>query len=187
MDSTRLREQFLVLRAQVGDDDAFADLFRLFGEKTLRYLIGLAGDGVAEDLQQDVWLTVYRRIGSITNPAAFRTWLFQTTRNQALDHLRRMRREMDFQAEAESLSEAETEDGDAEEIDIDSDVIAALMTELSPQHREVLVLRFWKDLTYPEMALVIGAPVGTVRSRLFHAKRLLRERLAAERPSHSPS
>src|SRR5690606_28726332 len=100
---------------------------------------------------------------------------------------RRMRREMDFQAEAESLSEAETGDGDAEEIDIDSDVIAALMTELSPQHREVLVLRFWKDLTYPEMALVIGAPVGTVRSRLFHAKRLLRERLAAERPSLSPS
>jgi RNA polymerase sigma-70 factor (ECF subfamily) len=44
------------------------------------------------------------------------------------------------------------------------------------------MLRFWKDLTYPEMALVIGAPIGTVRSRLYHAKRRLRERLEAQQP-----
>ena len=71
---------------------------------------------------------------------------------------------------------------DDDEFTIDDEVIALAIDGLSPQHREVLMLRYWKDLTYPEMALVIGAPIGTIRSRLYHAKRLLRERLEAGQP-----
>jgi RNA polymerase sigma-70 factor (ECF subfamily) len=183
LDSIRLREHLLVIRAQVGDDEAFSDLFRLFGEKTRRYLVGLVGDSAADDVQQEVWVSVYRRIGSLANPAGFRTWLFQVTRNHAMDLLRRTHREQVVQTEAETmLVDTDLAAEDEYELEIDDRAIAAAMEELSPQHREVLVLRSWKDLTYPEMALVIGAPIGTVRSRLYHAKRLLRDRPEARQP-----
>lgn len=186
LDSIRLREHLLVIRAQVGDDEAFSELFRLFGEKTHRYLASLVGDSAADDVQQDVWLNVYRRIGSLANPAGFRTWLFQVTRNHGVDLLRKTHREQAVQAEAETrLVDRDPSAEDEYEYEIDDRLIAAAMNELSPPHQEVLMLRFWKDLTYPEMALVIGAPIGTVRSRLYHAKRLLRDRLEAQQPQLS--
>jgi RNA polymerase sigma-70 factor (ECF subfamily) len=183
LDSSRLREHVLVLRAQVGDEEAFSDLFRRFGEKTHRYLVSLVGDSAADDVQQEVWVSVYRRIGSLANPVGFRTWLFQITRNQGIDYLRKIHREQVVQAEAEPMLDDPAGPAVEDvEFDVDDQAIAAAMGTLSPRHREVLVLRFWRDLTYPEMALVIGAPVGTVRSRLHHAKRLLREELEARQP-----
>jgi RNA polymerase sigma-70 factor (ECF subfamily) len=148
--------------------------------------VSLVGDSAADDVQQDVWLNVYRRIGALTNPAGFRTWLFQVTRNHGMDLLRKTHREQAVQAESETrLVDTDLSAEDEYEYEIDDRVIAAAMNELSPPHQEVLMLRFWKDLTYPEMALVIGAPIGTVRSRLYHAKRLLRERLEAQQPGLS--
>jgi RNA polymerase sigma-70 factor, ECF subfamily len=183
VESIELRERLLVLRAQVGDEAAFSELFRLFGGRTRRYLRSLLGDPAAEDAQQEVWLTVYRRVGALTNPAGFRTWLFQITRNRAIDHLRRTRRERALHSDGESLpglAAAPVDDDSG--LDIEDHAVAAAMVALPATHREVLVLRFWEDLTYAEIALVVGVPVGTVRSRLFHAKRLVRECLEAGRP-----
>ena len=81
----------LVLRCQAGDETAFSRLMTWFGGRTLAHLRGLVGDE-AEDVQQDVWLTVYTRIGALSNPRAFRTWLFQTTRHRAIDFLRSRKR-----------------------------------------------------------------------------------------------
>ena len=87
-----LRLHFLVLRCQTGDERAFADLLDWFAERTLAYLEGLVGPD-AEDVQQDVWLSVYRGIRTLHNPRAVRTWLFRTTRHHAVDFLRRRKRE----------------------------------------------------------------------------------------------
>ena len=83
----------LVLRCQAGDEAAFGQLLTSFGSRTLAHLRTLVGDE-AEDVQQEVWLAVYRRIGSLANPGGFRTWLFQTTRHRAIDYLRARRREL---------------------------------------------------------------------------------------------
>ena len=87
-----LRLEFTVLRCQAGDERAFAALFDQFSEKTLRYLRGLLGED-ADDAQQEVWLAVFKGIATLANPAAFRTWLFQTARHRAIDVLRSRRRE----------------------------------------------------------------------------------------------
>jgi RNA polymerase sigma-70 factor (ECF subfamily) len=68
----------LVLRCQTGDERAFRPLMERFGAKTLAYLRGVVGQD-ADDVQQDVWLSVCKSIRSLTNPSAFRTWLFRTT------------------------------------------------------------------------------------------------------------
>src|SRR3954462_3018134 len=94
-----LRLHLLVLRCQAGDEAAFAKLFGEFGDRTLRYLRGLLGDA-ADDVQQEVWLVVYLGLSGLTNPRAFRTWLFQTTRHRAIDHLRKAKRENELMADA---------------------------------------------------------------------------------------
>jgi RNA polymerase sigma-70 factor (ECF subfamily) len=179
---SQLSEQFLVLRCQTGDEAAFRRLYELFGDRSLRYLHGLLGAD-AEDVHQDVWLTVYRRIGGLANPAGFRTWLFATTRNRALDHLRRLRREADL------LSPDAVEDHDIgtpdAEPDIDSQAIDSAINTLPPMHREILILRFRDDLRYAEIALIVGCSIGTVRSRLHHAKRQLSTALEKQDPTAS--
>lgn len=177
----RLRLQLLVLGCQAGDEAAFARLFGLFGPRTLGYLRGLVGDD-AEDVQQEVWLSVYRNLGGLANPGAFRTWLFQTTRHRALDFLRRRRREVRLLEEtaAELAAAGDThEEGPDEGIGtVDVEAIAA---GLPPVLREVLVLRHVNDLSYAEMALVLGCAVGTVRSRLHAARARARQLMGNSR------
>ncbi len=167
-----LRLHFLVLRCQAGDEQAFGQLLDWFAERTLVYLEGLVGPD-AEDVHQDVWLSVYRGIRTLHNPRAFRTWLFRTTRHHAIDFLRRRKREQRLLELAAVEARASNEVEEERSITLDGAFLDAAMSELSPAHREVVLLRFRDDLSYTEIAMVIGCPIGTVRTRLHHAKRKL--------------
>lgn len=175
-----LRLHFLVLRCQTGDERAFARLMEEFGSRTLRYLRGLVGES-AEDVQQEVWLSVYRHIAGLAKPGAFRTWLFRTTRHRALDFLRKERRERELIADVpiDSVNETPIADDDAPPIDpaVPDDVFA----ELPAPQREVLLLRYRDDMSYAEIALIVGCSIGTVRSRLHYAKLRLQEFLGQKR------
>ena len=172
--SDDLRQFLLVLRCQAGDEGAFARLYQEYSQRTQRYLIGLVDDD-ADDVQQEVWLAVYRGLRHLSNPRAFRTWLFQTTRHRAIDFLRRRRREHALLAAA-AEAQLGADDGEpAPEPVWDAERLATDMAALPPALREVLVLRYQNDLSYADIALVTGCSVGTVRSRLHHAKRRLAE------------
>jgi RNA polymerase sigma-70 factor (ECF subfamily) len=168
-----VRLHLLVLRCQAGDERAFNQLLDSFGNRTLRYLRGLVGDA-ADDVQQEVWLAVYLRIRHLSNPRAFRTRLFRTTRHRAIDYLRTQKREELFVDMALDVSDvsvpADDSDSALGEVDLD-----AAMALLPPAQREVLLLHYRDDLSYGEIALVVGCSIGTVRSRLHHAKRKVRE------------
>lgn len=171
-----LRLHILVLRCQTGDERAFAQLLDWFGDRTLGYLEKLVGAD-AEDVQQETWLAVYRSIRSLHDPRAFRTWLFRTTRHHAIDFLRRRKREqrllelVALEPSDEGSDQAEAEPA----VTVDKAALHAAMEGLSPAHREVLLLRFRDGLSYAEIALVVGCPIGTVRTRLHHAKRRLHQ------------
>ena len=125
-----------------------------------------------------VWIAVFNRISGLANPRGFRTWLFQITRRKALDALRSKRRRLDLLAALERnqpLDAATALPG----YNVDSGLLESIEL-LSPAQREVVALRFWEDMTYPEIAVVIGKPVGTVRSRLYHAKAALRNAMHAD-------
>jgi RNA polymerase sigma-70 factor (ECF subfamily) len=171
----------LVIRSQAGDEWAFARLYEVFGEKTLRYLAGLLGDD-APDVQQELWLSVYGGIRHVANPNAFRTWLFRATRHKAIDFLRKAKRETELM-ESVSIDQLEAND-DSEnkfpESDSDTDLFHALST-MPMQQREVVLLRYRDEMTYGEIAMVIGCPIGTVKTRLYYAKRRLRDLLKGDR------
>ena len=171
-----LRLRLVVMRCQVGDDQAFARLFEWFGPKTLRYLRGLIGDA-ADDVHQEVWLAVYRSIAGVANPGAFRTWLFRTTRHRAIDFLRRQRREHELLDEITAAATKSVEPEADDSALPDDAVVEAEIARLPSPQREALWLRYRDDLSYAEIALVTGVPVGTVKTRVHHAKRALQERL----------
>lgn len=171
-----LGQHLLILRCQTGDERAFARLMDQFGPRTLRYLRGLVGEA-AEDVQQEVWLAVYRSIASLANPGAFRTWLFRTARHRAIDTLRKLKREreliVDTPPELLNLSNA---DAGKDDRVLPESMLEAL-DALAPTQREACLLRYRDEMSYAEIALVVGCSIGTVRSRLHYARQRLQELL----------
>jgi RNA polymerase sigma-70 factor, ECF subfamily len=170
--------RLLVLRCQTGDETAFAKLMRLFETRTLGYLHSLVGDD-AEDVQQEVWLSVYRHVGILADPGAFRTWLFRTTRHRAIDFLRKRKRERELIDDVpleELPDQSDSDEADVGQL-IDEQALGAALMAMPPPQREVMLLRYRDGLSYQEIAQVIGRPIGTVRTRLHHAKKRLQESL----------
>lgn len=168
---TELKQHFLVLRCPVGEVAAFRELHGLFAQRTLRFLKSFVSGAVAEDLNQELWLIVYKRIASLSNVDGFKTWLFQAARNKALDYLRSINR-FDafydtFKAEAEEPGEGST-DGFFEPDK--RQYLKEGLEHLSNAHREVLVLHFFEGMDYEEIALISGCSLGTIKSRAHNAK-----------------
>ena len=170
--------RLLVLRCQAGDDAAFAKLMSVFEGRTLGYLRSIVGDD-AEDAQQEVWLAVYRHLGGLADPGAFRTWLFRTTRHRAIDFLRRRKREHELieDVPVDDVVIPTESEGDDESGPIDEKALTAALMAMPPPQREVMLLRYRDGLSYKEIATVVGRPIGTVRTRLHHAKKRLQESL----------
>ncbi len=170
----KAREQVLVLSCQAGDHEAFARLFERY-HGPLKYYLRRMLDSPddADDALQTVWLRVLRGVKRLRGLDAFRVWLYRIARNEALQQLRRDRRWLELEEQqlaGEAVSNPEDSFGGA-----DAARIHAALPELSPAHREVLMLRFLEGLSYEEIASVVGCELGTVRSRLHYAKRGLRD------------
>ena len=169
----QLREQILVSRCQAGDERAFEEIVSTYGPRLRYYLLKQLGSPeAADDVLQEVWLDVYRGVVRLRRPDAFRAWIYRIARDRAFRVLRRARVPCQLAEEAD-LAGAEVEDDSfsAE----DARRVHAALDRLSPSHRDVLLLRFIEDLPYDEIAQITGCPPGTVKSRIHHAKRLLRQ------------
>lgn len=178
-DRESLRLRLVVTRCQVGDERAFRTLYDMFSTKTLRYLNTVLDPALADDVHQEVWLTVYRQVAGLANPGGFRTWLYRVTRNRAVDALRRLARQNELlQPQVDESEAGQVLQEDATARPELSESLERAMKKLSPSHREALVLAYWEEMPYEEIALIAGCPVGTVRSRLHHAKQHLRRIVA---------
>ena len=178
-DDRRLRdelsEHLVVLRCQVGEESAFEMLFERYNCRLLYYLRRLLGtSGLAEDVLQTVWLRVIRKIGTLEEPRALRTWLYRIAHNEAVQQLRKSGRAIALEEMEETLGVAPQEE-DARPLDTAQ--VHMALDEISPAHRAVLTLRFMNDLSYTEIAGVVGCSVGTIRSRIHYAKRALRKQM----------
>jgi RNA polymerase sigma-70 factor (ECF subfamily) len=171
-----VRLHLTILRCQAGDERAFEQIMQAFGSRTLAYLTALVGDD-ADDVQQEVWLSVFRHVHELANPSAFRTWLFRLTRHRAIDWLRKRKRERELEEIATAEITEVVEDDAALNEELDDATLQKVLAGLPPPQREVLLLRYRDDLSYTEIAMVVGCPIGTVRTRLHHAKRKLSEQL----------
>ncbi len=184
----------LMVRLHEGDLKAFDPLFRSLRGRAFQIALSLVGSREdAMDLTQEAFLRVFKARESFDPKQPFLPWFHRILRNVCFSHLRKARR-----VREDSLTMAD-DNGDAVDFEILDDGPApedhvshreslrmyqeALRT-LSARDREVLVLRHHQGLTYKEIAAALDIPEGTVMSRLYHARRRMRDAL---HPSLDPS
>lgn len=164
----------IVRRCQEGQKAAFEELFEMY-QPRLKYFVRRLDSGAnIDDLLQDIWLTVFRKINKLKNVESFGVWLYRIARNRVYDGFRRKDRFVNLPEE----NEIPVSNNDEPVFDAnDTDELHRAMNELKPHHREVLTLCFIEQMPYESIADVIGCNVGTVRSRIFYAKKSLREEM----------
>lgn len=162
-----------VLAAASGDVAAFERLVRQMQGPVWRYVVHLVGDhSLAEDVAQEVFLRVHRKLHTLRDPERFVPWLLATARNAAFDAGRhRKRRPVELVGDRDVWTSENAHDPH-----ISLEVWDAL-ARLDDPLREAVVLVGMIGLTYHEAADAIGVPEGTVKSRTFRARKLLMEML----------
>jgi RNA polymerase sigma-70 factor, ECF subfamily len=163
----------LLRRFVEGDMAAFETIFREAEPDIYRWLLRMVRDpAIAEDLAIETFWRVYRSRATFDWTQSFQAWARRIATNVARDHLRRRPREMGL---PQSLSTPPQPDPAVSQ-DIARKVRQAIAA-LPPRHRIVVVLALVDEVPYSEIADALGLPVGTVKSRVFHAVRRLRRRL----------
>lgn len=164
----------MVRRARGGDLAAFEDLVRAHQADVYRLALHFVRDPpTAEDVTQEAFVHAYHSLRRFRGGSKFSTWLFRITRNCAVDAIRRRERRRTYEQAAESR-----------EISVDEPALRVALQDaidsLSPDLREPFVLIEVFGLSYAEAAVVLGAPSGTLKSRMHRARRLLMDALDGE-------
>ena len=166
-----------VARARAGDTAAFAALVRRHQDRVFGFILRmLDARDEALELTQDVFVRAWQALPGWRPEARFSTWLLQIARNAALDQLRR-RRVVQFAPLDDGMDVADTAPGpEARYASRQRQVrLEHALLQIATEHREILLLREVEDLSYGELAAVLGIAEGTVKSRLARARAALLE------------
>ena len=168
-------------------------LIELYQHRLLRYLLFLTGKReVAEELFQETWMRVLLRGAQYNGKARFDTWLFTIARNLVIDLSRKR-----VMASLDEMSEGKEDDRPFEvamsgpspleqfQSREDCAEVGEVLLKLEPSYREVLVLRFYEELSLEEIATVTRAPLSTVKSRLYRGLAALKPEMEQLRSSRS--
>ena len=165
----------LLKRAAAGDEAALAALYARHAAALLGYLRQLAREpSEAEELLQDTFVAAWKSAKRFESRSTVRTWLFAIARRRWRDGQRRHAPEVDADADLAQLPDPSPSPDENAFKGAELDKLSALVAQLNPAHREVLTLAFSDELSYAEIAQVLDVPVGTVKSRLNHARQALR-------------
>lgn len=171
MVSDRTEETKLVDAAQSGDMTAFETLMRSHASAVYAHALRFFGDRAsAEEVVQEVFIKVHRSLSTFNGQAAFSSWLFRVTRNICLDMLRAGNRRP---VPVDPITMVTGFSPDHAPGVIDSVAVEAAMRALAPEDREALNAVALFGMSYAEAGQALGVPVGTVKSRVFRARRTL--------------
>ena len=185
-------EARLVERAKAQDEAAFEQIMNLYADRLYSYILRMVGNATdAEDLVQETFLRAYQGLPNFDGRASLGTWLYRIATNLCIDHQRRRARRV----LTVSYSTHDDEDGEATEWDFPDQqtpnpleaalnreleaVVEEAIGKLSPKLKTVLLLYDVEELSYEEIARVLGIPIGTVKSRLNHARTQIQKAVAA--------
>lgn len=172
----------LVAVAKRQDRDAYAELFAYYAPRVKSYVLRLGADNaLAEEIAQDVMVTVWRKANLFDRAqASVSTWIFRIARNRRIDLFRRSKRpDLDPEEEMILPSGVEAPDARIEVMEIETRVRAA-MADLPEEQVLLLRLAFYEGLSHSEIAAKLGAPLGTVKSRIRLAFAKMKARLGDE-------
>jgi len=185
MSSRRDRKLVRALRAR--DEDAFRELVNLYQHKVFNIVFRILNDRQeAEDVAQEVFITVFKHIDQFRGDAKFSTWLYRIATNHARNRIKYLSR----RARKQHQDISDTPEGDMEVNPLGGavsrpdkqaqanqleEIIQEGLSQLQSEHREIVVLRDIENLSYQEISEITGLAEGTVKSRLFRARVALKE------------
>ena len=177
---THEEELRLIRLARDGNGEAFADLMRAHQDPVYRLALRMTGsEQDAQDVSQEVFLKAYTELANFRGDSRLSVWLYRVTTNLCIDLQRKKKRRPTVSIVQEDP------DGEAEEMEFPDlryapetqaerralqEAIAGALSRLSPQHREILLLREYGDYSYEELARMLHLTEGTVKSRLARAR-----------------
>jgi RNA polymerase sigma-70 factor (ECF subfamily) len=154
-------------------EERFCVLFDAFYGRLCRYFAARGVDrSSAEELSENVMFQVYRHVSQLRNGASFHGWIFQIARNEFLQHRRKSAASLPT-VEYEPLAGRLANTLDSGDLPDREGPFREWMSHMDETEREILVLRFVEDLDYPEISEVLGIPVGTIKWKVFNAKKKL--------------
>lgn len=180
----------MVRQAQSGSKADFGKLVSQYYEMVYAVVYGVVHHReAARDVAQEVFMKAFREIRRFAGQSKFKTWLYRIAINAAIDHIRAKR-------PAESLDATDASDDEDRPALVVPDksagprdrarqaelrvLLKQAMDQLSPDHRAMMVMREWEELSYDEIAEALGIQIGTVMSRIFYARRKLAEILGQQ-------
>ncbi len=171
-DTTELQ---LIERAVAGDERAFAELVTRYQTAVYNLAYRMLSDaGEAEDAAQEVFLRIYRRLATYDTEHRFSTWVLSIASHYCIDLLRRKRPWLVPLENISNWMRARTRGPEAAALAVEQqDTVRSLLAKLPEHYRLVLLLRYWHDLGYEEIAQVVDLPVSTIKARLHRARNAL--------------
>lgn len=178
-------EERIIAQAKRGDQEAFGELFDRYQPFVWNMALRMTGDcDEAEDVAQEVFVTVWKKLPQFQGLSTFSTWLYRISVNRTLSFIKRrtaqklgrsqIKVDLDDNAHTNNPS-ASIEKKEAEK------VLGTLLARLDPERRMALILRDIEGLSYTEIAAATGVPVGTVRSRIARGRKELESQAGAMR------
>lgn len=183
-------EAVLVAGLREGAEAAYERLILLYQQPVYNLICRLMNDsGEAGDVVQEVFLKVFRNIGTFRGQSSLKTWIYRITVNEAYNHRRWYSRhrkqevglekeEVDTRSYQETLQDPGQSPFDVASGHETHALLEEALTELNPSFRTAVVLRDIEDLSYEEIAEVLGISLGTVKSRILRGREALRKKLA---------
>jgi RNA polymerase sigma factor (sigma-70 family) len=163
-------------RIALGDRPAFEALYRRYYDRLFRFCLRVTGRmNLAEDVINDTMMVIWRKAGEYRAAARPSTWIFGIAYRKAMKALSRELRAPEL---VDELPEIEQPPADALDREGLHAAIREAVTKLPPDHRAVVDLTFFLNRSYEEVAQILDCPVGTVKSRMFHARAKLRPLLS---------
>jgi RNA polymerase sigma-70 factor (ECF subfamily) len=195
-------ERRLIEACQLGDREAFRELFDVHKDRVWTIALRFTGDeNAARDVTQQVFLKLFTNIAGFRHESNFKTWLYRLVANECMDEFRKNRRliPLDFlkggrpafsDERDEDCGEVELKDWQQEPLQEErlsrletSDAVLAALMQLKPKLRMAIMLKYFEDLSYEQMAEALGCSMGTVASRLNRGHKALAQKLAHLRSS----
>jgi len=187
-----MTEQDWIRRARAGDEAAFTALVETYQTAIYNVCYRMLGEaGEAEDAAQETFLRAYSQLSSYDPTRSFKTWLFSIANHHCIDRLRKRRLTWlsldDTLPPHPALQEQAPGPEDASVRREQTEALQALLAKLSPDDRGVIVMRYWYDFSYEEIAEATRTTVSAVKSRLHRARGSLAEMIQAGARSPRPA
>jgi len=178
------QQSWWILSAQSGSHEALNELFKSIQESLFRYILSLVNDrALAEDILQEVFIRIYRKLKWLKEPAAFRAWAYQIATREVFRHLKREKHWREQVRSEDKLNLIRAEDKNEAFPTELLQQLPGLVASLPTRSRAAIVLRYLHEMSLAETAAVLGIPVGTVKSRLSYGLEIMRRHFKEPRAS----